>query len=415
MAGSDGEWQWRQSEGCGVTRGCNLTVLHFSARPTTPNEGRAATRTVYQQTPVLLVRQLELGFRRADLPFFAAVGRTWVRGGTGLMVLDGAQAGWRFGDGFELGAYGGLLPQAAKLEVSPSQWAAGAWSRVRFSSGSGASAVLGQLGVRAGYSQREFAGVAQAVRRGEVGLAGNLWAGAALDANLGLEFGFGDQVAPGALDAARLDVGWRPAEPWRLVGGVRYRGLPLTGLVELGTVSPGQRALHADLSVQWEAVQGLLLGLQGGFASDFNSRLMQGRLGPELVVPRLAGLPLGLSAGYLEELGWVRGRHGYLQLNVAPPGLFRVLSRVSWFNQQRAAGSEGLPDNELGGTFGLEVTPWRFVNARVLVMGRLPLGGERPLLGSVGVQLGGAFQAPGEREPPGGRRGGSLAGVARKP
>lgn len=375
----------------GLRASADVTVLNFSARPTTPNVGRPATRTEYQRSPVLLVRQLELSFRRADVPFFAAVGRTWLRGVTGLMVLDGAQAGWRFGEGLELGAYGGLLPQAARLEVTPSQWAAGAFGRARFSSGTGAGATLGQLGVRAGFAQREFAGEAAPVQRGEVTLTGQLWAGAKFDAATSLEFGFGDKMAPAALDAARVDLGWRPTDAWRVVGGVRYRGLPLTGLVEVGTVSPGQRALHSDLGVQWRALEGLLLGVQGGFASDFDSRLLQARVGPELIVPSLARLPIGLALAYQEELGWVRGRHAYFQLNVAPLGLFRVLSRVSWFNQQRATGSEGLEGHELGGTFALEVTPWRYVNARVLVMGRLPLDGERQVLGSVGVQLGGAF------------------------
>jgi hypothetical protein len=173
----------------------------------------------------------------------------------------------------------------------------------------------------------------------------------------------------------------------RFSGGVRYRGQPLSGLVEVGTVSPGQRALHGDLNGSFELARGVLLGLNGGIASDFLSGLWQGRFGPELVLPHLFGLPVGASAGYFEELGWLRGRHAFFQLNVAPLGLFRVLSRVSWFHQQ----GDGLESQELGGSFAVEVTPWRSVNARVLVMGRVPLQSERVPLGSVGFQVGGAF------------------------
>ena len=108
-------------------------------------------------------------------------------------------------------------------------------------------------------------------------------------------------------------------------------------------------------------------------------------------MPHLASLPVGLALGYLEEFGWLRGRHGYFQVNVAPMGLFRVLTRLSWFQQQVSTGSEGLASHELGGSLALEVTPWRYVNARVLLMGRVPLQGERVALGTVGVQLGGAF------------------------
>lgn len=362
----------------GLRVSADITVLNFSAHP-------AETRTVYQQSPTLLVRQLELGFRRADVPFSAALGRTWLRASTGLLVIDGAQAAWRFGDGFELGAYGGLLPDAARLSITPSQWAVGAFGRLRFSRGTGATATLGQLALRAGWSLRDVLG-----GRAEVSLAGSLWSGRNFDGSVSLEFGFGSSQGPGGLDAARLDLGWRPLEKFRLSGGLRYRGMPLTGLTELGTVSPGQQALHADVGANLQ-LGSFLVGAIGGLASDFTAGLLQAHVGPELSLQQLAGLPVSLTVGYLEELGWVRGRFGYFQVNVAPLGLFRVLSRVSWFQQQGAPGSEGLAGHELGGSFALEVTPWRYLNARVLVMGRLPLAADRGPLGSVGVQLGGAF------------------------
>lgn len=363
----------------GLRVSADVTVLNFGAQP-------LVTRSYYQQTPVLLVRQLELGFRRADVPLSGSLGRIWLRGAPGVTVLDGAQGAFKLSEGLELGAYGGLLPNAAYLSLDTSQWAVGAFGRARFSLGTGAASTVAQLGLRAGWSQRDLLG-----GRAEVGLAASLWKSSGFEGHLAVELGIGQSQAPALLDAARLDLGWRPSEKVRFSGGVRYRGLPLSGLVEVGTVSPGQRALHADLSGSVELQRGVLLGINGGLASDFLSGLWQARFGPELVLPHLFGLPMGASAGYFEELGWLRGRHAFFQVNVAPLGLFRLLSRVSWFHQQGVLNSEGIESQELGGSFALEVTPWRFVNARVLVMGRLPLAAERVPLGSIGFQLGGAF------------------------
>ena len=373
----------------GLRVSADVTVLNISARPTavvhTGRDG-AVIPFAYPQGPALLVRQLELGFRRDDLPISAALGRTWLRASPGLMVIDGAQASWRFGDGVEVGAFGGLLPEAARLAITPSQWAAGAFGRVRFSSGTGAQATVGQVALRAGYSRRDVLG-----GRVEASLAASLWKGQDFDGALSVELGFGQTQAPAGIDAARVDLGWRSSEKLRFTGGARYRGLPLTGFVELGAVSPGQQALHGDLGLLYRLNDSVLLAAQGGVASDFTSGLLQGRVGPEVSMPHLAGLPLGLSLGYAEEFGWLRGRYGYLQANLAPLGLFRVLTRVSWFHQQGSPGSEGLGSHELGGSFALEVTPWRYVNARILVMGRLPLSPDKGPLGSVGFQLGGAF------------------------
>lgn len=363
----------------GLRVSADLSVLNFSARP-------AETRTVYQQTPLLLVRQLEVGFRRSDLPFSAALGRTWLRAGTGLLAIDGAQAAWRFGEGVEVGAWGGLLPEAARLTIQPSQWSMGAFARTRLSSGTGASATLFQASLRGGYSQRDLLG-----GRAELGLSASLWVGAAFDANLGAEFGFGQTQAPAGLDAARLDLGWRPSERLRFSGGVRYRGLPLTGLQETGTVSPGQRALHADAGGTWQVTPRLWVALVSGLASDFDAQLWQLRVGPELLLPSLFELPLHLGIGYVEEVGWLRGRHGYAQLQLTPGSLLRLTTRLNWFHQQASPPTPGVQGHELGASMALEVTPWRFLRGRVAFLGRVPLRPEASPLGSVQVQLAGGW------------------------
>jgi hypothetical protein len=360
----------------GLRVSADLTALNFGARP-------SPTRTVYQQTPVLLVRQLEVGFRRADVPFSAALGRTWLRSGAGLLAIDGAQAAWRFSEGFEVGAWGGLLPEAARLTIQPSQWSVGAFGKLRASLGG----TLVQVAVRGGYSQRDLLG-----GRAELGLAASLWSGATFDATLGAELGFGQTQAPGGIDAARFDFGWRPVERLRLTGGARYRGLPLTSLTEVGTTSPGQRALHADLGGTLQLTEGLWLGAVSGFASDFDAGLWQLRVGPELSLPHLASLPVTLGLGYVEELGWLRGRHGYAQVLVTPGTIFRLTTRLNWFQQIGVAPNPGLASQEVGTSVAIEVAPWRFIRARVAFVGRLPVGNATTApIGSVQAQVGGGW------------------------
>lgn len=362
----------------GLRATVDVTVLNFSSRPDAP-------RTVYQQTPVLLVRQLELGFRRADLPFSAGLGRSWLATGPSLLVLDGAHATYRLGV-VELGAFAGLLPDGARLTPSTSQWSAGAFSRVQLTSGEGSAATIVQLGGRAGYALRDTVG-----SRFEAAVGGGLWAGTSFDANASVEVGYGENQAPAGIDAARVDLGYRPSDKLSLFASGRYRGLPVSGLTEVGLVSPGLRALHADAMGSYEVAPGVIVGLRGGFASDFSSALLQARFGPELTMPSLFGLPLALGVGYTEELGWLRGRSAFVSFGVSAGSVFRVTSRTSLFHQQPSAGAEGLDSAEVGQSLAIEVAPWRFVRARVLVMGRQTAGQRFAPFGSIGGQLSGSF------------------------
>lgn len=362
----------------GLRATVDLTVLNFSSRPDAP-------RTVYQQTPVLLVRQLELGFRRADLPFSAGLGRSWLTTGPSLLVLDGAHATYRLGV-VELGAFAGLLPDGARLTPSVSQWSAGAFTRVQLASGEGSAATIVQLAGRAGYALRDTVG-----SRFEAAVGAGLWAGTTFDANASVEVGYGDNQAPAGIDAARLDLGYRPSDKLMLFASGRYRGLPVSGLTEVGLISPGLRALHADAVGSYEVAHGVIVGLRGGFASDFNSSLFQARFGPELTMPSMFGLPLALGVGYTEELGWLRGRTAFVSFGVSAGSVFRVTSRTSLFHQQPVTGAEGLNSAEIGQSLALEVAPWRFLRARVLVMGRQTAGERFAPFGSIGGQLSGSF------------------------
>jgi hypothetical protein len=360
----------------GLRISADLTVLNFSRKPD-------GSRTVFQQTPSLMVRQLEVGFRRADVPFSGALGRTWLRYAPGLLVVDGAQASWRTkGEAVELGAYAGFLPEATRVVFSSSQGTAGAFFMGRRAVGDGET--LLQAEARVGYASKTNLG-----SRFEAALAGHLYRGATLDVHLAGEFGVGDAQAPAAVDAARLDVGWRPAPRLRVVAGARYRGQSPSGVTELGLVSPGQRALHADGAVVFEVTPKVWLGVQGGAAMDFGATLTQARVGPEVTFPLLFGKAGGMSVGYLEELGWLRARHAYVQLAVTAFGRLRVVNRTSWFQQQSTDGSGGLAGNEAGTALGIDVRFARWLWVRSTVSGRMQLENPSQVGGLVSVQLGG--------------------------
>lgn len=362
----------------GLRISADLTVLNFSRKPDN-------SRTVFQQTPSLMVRQLEVGFRRADVPFSGALGRTWLRYAPGLLVVDGAQASWRTkGEGVELGVYGGFLPEATRVVFSSSQGTAGAFFMGRRAVGEGESETLLQGEARVGYASKTNLG-----SRFEAAVAGHLYRGATLDVHLAGEFGVGDAQAPAAVDAARLDVGWRPAQRFRVVAGARYRGQSPSGVTELGLVSPGQRALHADGALVFEVTPKVWLGVQGGAAMDFGATLTQARVGPELTFPLLFGKAGGMSVGYMEELGWLRARHAYVQLAVTAFGRLRIVNRTSWFQQQSTDGSGGLAGNEAGTTLGVDVRFARWLWVRSTVSGRMQLENPSQVGGLVSVQLGG--------------------------
>jgi hypothetical protein len=283
-----------------------------------------------------------------------------------------------------VGVYGGLLPDAVTLVPTTSQGTAGAFFLGRTAVGQGAHETLLQAEARVGYASKVGLG-----SRLEVALAGHVYRGNALDLHLAAEVGVGDAQAPAAMDAARLDLGWRPTQRLRFVGGARYRGQSPSGVVELGLVSPGQRALHGDLAVVYEVLPTLWLGVQGGAATDFAIGLTQARAGPEVMFPSLFGRAGGLSVGYMEEFGWLRARHAYVQLSVMALGRVRLLNRTSWFNQQASTGTQGLAGNEAGTTLSVEVRFVRWLWMRVGLSGRMQLEDPSRTAGLVSVQLGG--------------------------
>ena len=364
----------------GLRVSADLSVLNFGSRPET-------SRSTYTSTPVLLLRQLELGFRRPDVPVSAAIGRIWTRWVPGLAVVDGAQAAYRVGDWLETGVYGGLLPGTYNLGLSTSQWGAGAFVMARLMSGEGAKSLLVQTEARLGYSLQDTLG-----GRFEVGAAAHLYQGRELDAHAQLELAYGGNYqAVAGIDAFRLDLGWRPVEALRLFVGARYRGGSPSGSVDLGMMtSPAQRAIHADGGATYEAASWLWLAVVGGAATDFTAGLTQGRVGPELTFPSLLGRGGALMLGYSEEFGWLPGRSAYVQANVPLFGRARLLTRTSWLQQVGA----GLASNDIAESLNIEVAIFRWLWVRASVAGRTQLeqvSGPSRTAGLISVQVGGQY------------------------
>jgi hypothetical protein len=243
-----------------------------------------------------------------------------------------------------------------------------------------------------------------------VGAAAHLYQGRRFDGHLQFELGYGGAAqALAGIDAVRLDLGWRPVEALRLFIGGRYRGATPSGVRELGEVSPGLRAIHANLGASWEALPWLWVGAQGGAALDLDDGAssparspvcwttlggcgtpLEASVGPEVTFPTLFG-PFGsLAVGYTEQFGWLRAKYGYVQLLFNLFSRVRILSRTSWFLQV----SGGLAANELGESLNLDVTIFRWLWVRASVSGRTQLEeseGAPRASGVLSFQVGGQY------------------------
>ena len=200
-------------------------------------------------------------------------------------------------------------------------------------------------------------------------------------------------VAHHDVDTVALEFGWHPVETFRINAGGRYQGALGIDAPELGVTLPGERTLHADLAATLELTPWLWIAASGGSSLDFTSALNQTRFGPEVTLPRLFGPAVSLTLGYQEEVGWLRGRTGWLQMTVTPITRLRILARGSWFHQQDVEGNQGIASQELGGalTVDLAITRWLWVRLSGLGHSQVAtsVGRGGALGGTVMGQLGG--------------------------
>ncbi len=333
-----------------------------------PEVFRSPARTVAQ----LYVREGEVTHREPGRHLALAVGRVWPWYVPGVALFDGAQVGWRSEDGdFEVGGFGGGVPDPVTLAPDFQRLAAGAYVAGRHVGASGSPLRMLQHEARVSFMSTPESG-----RRVEAEGRVRAWLGESADMGAWVRLGLGEAMAPAGVDAARFDVDVRPSEAWRLSGSVRYTGrMALDVPPPLGELALRSRTLHGDMTAMWQPAPWLSAGVTGLLARDFETALARQLVGPEVSLPRLFGDRGGLSAGYLEELGWLRGRSAHVQAVLRPATPLRVLGRVSWFEEQPVAGATGMtPTRDVGLYASTEYAPVRWLTVRVSVLARLDAG-----------------------------------------
>jgi hypothetical protein len=359
----------------------DATAVAWTSRP----EGfRALARSKTQ----LYVREAEVMAREPGSRLALAVGRVWPWFVPGVPVFDGAQAGWRSKDGdFEVGGFAGGVPDPVQLSPSFDRLAAGAYLAGRHTGSEDATLRLLQYETRVSYMS-----FPESSTRIELEGRTRVWLGQSSDIGLWARLGVGDDQAPAAVDAARLDVALHPFETLRFSGSVRYDGALALDVPPMEGLDLGSRALHADVTATWQPTAGFSAGIIGVAARDIEEALGRQLVGPELGFPRLFGARGGLSLGYLEELGWQRGRSGYLQTVLQPASSVRVLGRLSYFEDAPPAGVDGaLPTRDAGLYASTEYAPTRWLSLRASVLARVGIDSVAPF-GLIGnASLNGRF------------------------
>lgn len=303
----------------------------------------------------LYVWQAQLGYGSPDGRLEVAAGRILPWTIPGATVMDGGLVGLRR-DGWEAGVFGGAVPQPDTLYPTTSRATAGGfWSLDRRW---GQSVVLRQEGRLAWVRSPELG------NRLELEADAALHAGAALDLFASARGAAGGIVKPaGGLDAGRLELGLRPAAGLSLNGGFEYGGLAVPWVV--APPAFGSRNRRADGSIFYD-VGPARIGLSGGTSRDAVSALERTWAGPEVQLPRLFTPRLSLSAGYLEELGWLKGRSAWVQTVASPMDALRLIARASWSHEASLA----LDEETLGISLTAAAELTRWIGLRLSVLGQ---------------------------------------------
>lgn len=312
----------------------------------------------------LYLWQAQLGWAPQGGALSLAAGRILPWTVPGATVMDGALVGLRR-EGWEAGLFGGLVPEPDTLNPSSERATAGGyWALERRLA---RAVVLRHEGRLAWVRSPELGD------RGELEAAASLHAGPLLDLYASARLATGGLVqASGALDAARVELLVRPLTGLSLSGGLDYGGLAVPWVV--APPAFGSRNRRADLSAFYDL--GLLrVGASGGTSRDDASSLERTWLGPEVQLPRLFTPRLSLSAGYLEELGWLHGRSAWLQTVARPWDALRLIARLSWSHEAALA----MDQEEVGLSLTAAAELTRRVGLRLSLLGRTAFsasGGE---------------------------------------
>ena len=106
--------------------------------------------------------------------------------------------------------------------------------------------------------------------------------------------------------------------------------------------------------------------MSGGASRDAASGLERAWVGPEVQLPRLLTPRVSLSAGYLEEVGWLRGRSAWVQTVARPWDALRLIARASWMHESTLA----MDTEEVGLSLTAAAELTRRIGLRLSALGR---------------------------------------------
>jgi len=362
--------------GAGFALYADLSARHWSPPAGTLVRPAAASQ--------LYVWEAALARRPLDGGFTMAVGRVRPWSVPGSTVIDGGQVGYRTQGNFELGVFGGAVPDPNTLAPDFARRTGGAYLAMQRAGDANSPLRFLRNELRLAYSDspelgRRYEGEALT----QISLGGVLDVGAQARASHG-------ETGTSSLDAVAVDAGLRPFSSFSLLGGFRYQGVPVPERDGLAAAMLGGAARHADLTAMWEVASWLTVSGVSGLMKDLTTGLTRRYLGPELGLPRLFGDVGGVSVGYLEEDGWSAGRSGWVQVVTRRPRFLQILLRASWFQTRT---DDGLPEDEVGLYAGIDAQVGSNVSLRVAAMGRAGgYVGVRPLQ-PPGTLFGGTLDA----------------------
>ena len=264
-----------------------------------------------------------------------AIGRVLPWYAPGATRLDGAQLGRRFTPGFELGIFGGGVPDSGTLEPTFSRATAGAYWALDHSGTHSDLFPYANTTGRLAWVQSPEAGTRVELESSSIVQLRRLG-----DVAASFRFGLGDTMGPGGLDAVRVSFALRPTDRLSFNGSLRYSGATLLEDTALAVASGP--SLHVDLSGAWEVRHALLLGVEGGVAQDDTANASFGRswFGPTLSMPRFFGDNGGLSLGLHVEEGDLPGYSSWIGTTLFPGKRIQLLVRATLQIDSRTEGRD---------------------------------------------------------------------------
>jgi hypothetical protein len=354
-----------------------------SARRYTLRSGSVLARP--EDPTQLYVWDAEIARRPTQGGLALAFGRVRPWSAPGSTIIDGAQAGWRTHNNFELGVFGGGVPDPVTLAPSFDRHTAGAYLAMQS---------VGERDAVIRYSREElrvaYGNSPELGRRVEAEALAQLSLGRMVDFGAQARVARGDREADQSLDGASVDVGFRPFEGLSLLGAFRYQGVSVPERDGPGAALYGGAARHADATLSWEIAPWLTFSGVGGYAKDLTTGLSRRFAGPEIGLPWIFSDVGGASVGVVAEDGWTGGHTAWVQILTRRPRWAQALVRVTWF-RTRAMG----PDNEdeIGAYASISAQLSPYVALRLSALGRAGGSpGAKPLT-STGSLLGGTAEA----------------------